>query len=182
MQVRSMQHVYQQGQYQHFEISAKRWYRPITTRTHAGIPYAVAHCQACFDLQGNGFCSQGNRVSLAWSLLWTLCSQKIKQISVALHIKTPRCLGAWIGFLARRFKWKWPNLDQALFERLRPIVPKQSTHTAKFACTHLYSKENKHLLNLIWCNSIGVLLRETSESWAVHRYGERTLTNVLPKQ
>ncbi len=24
--------------------------------THAGIPYAVAHCQACFDLQGNGFC------------------------------------------------------------------------------------------------------------------------------
>ncbi len=52
----------------------------------------------------------------------------------------PRCLGAWIGFLARRFKSKWPNLDQPLSERVGPIVPKQSTHTAKFACTHLTIK------------------------------------------
>ena len=43
----------------------------------------------------------------------------------------PRCLGTWIGFLACRFKWKRPNLDQPLSERVRPIVPKQSTHTAK---------------------------------------------------
>ena len=51
--------------------------------THGVISYAVAHCQACFDLQGNGFCFQGNGVCLA---------------SIALQIKTSLTIGNGIGY------------------------------------------------------------------------------------
>ncbi len=67
-------------------ILNENWYSiHISTCTHAGIPYAVAHCQACFDLQGNGF---------TLDLMFT----KIKQISVALHIKTSLKMGNGIGY------------------------------------------------------------------------------------
>ncbi len=59
--------------------------------TQAGIPYAVAHCQACFDLQSNGFCSQGNKV-------WFIPPGTLKQTSVALHIKTSLTMGNDQGY------------------------------------------------------------------------------------
>ncbi len=41
----------------------------------------------------------------------------------------------------------WPNLDQSLSGHVGPIVPKQSTHTTKFACTHLWGNWFWFLLN-----------------------------------
>ncbi len=50
-------------------ITQSSWYKQILTPisfTHNGIAYAVVHCLACFDLQGNGFCSQANGVFQSW--------------------------------------------------------------------------------------------------------------------
>ncbi len=70
--------------------SCKFWYF-CGTITHGGIPYAVAHCRACFYLQGNGFCLQDMEFG-------PYVYKIMKQISVALQIKTSLTMGKGIGY------------------------------------------------------------------------------------
>ncbi len=61
--------------------------------SHGGIPDTIAHCQACFDLQGNEFCLQGNGVCFAFCIMvW------LQQISAALQIKTSLTMGNGIRY------------------------------------------------------------------------------------
>ncbi len=78
-------------------ICSRLWNTPITL---GGIPYVVAHCQACFDVQGNGdlllsiYLSSNNHEPSILTMRRELNSVD----SIALQIKTSLTMGNSIGY------------------------------------------------------------------------------------